>query len=168
MANVEVRKANGNDKSAFPIFDELAKKFDEIRNRAFELFQKRGSNPGYDVEDWLKAEREALGGSVAEFTDQGEAFEIKMALPGFDTKDVQVTATPDQVVVHAESTQEKKSDQGKVLWSEFSSADVYRCFPSPAYIDPDKVTATLDKGVLRVTAAKVAEAKPKTIAIKAA
>jgi HSP20 family protein len=168
MANVEVRKVNGDDKSAFPVFDELAKKLDEIRHRAFALFQKRGNDPGYDLEDWLKAERETFGVSVAAFTDQGDAFEIKMALPGFETKDVQVTAMPDQVMVQAESKHEKKSDNDKVLWSEFSSAEVCRCFSSPASIDPDKVTATLDKGVLRVTAPKVAEVKPKSVAVKAA
>jgi hypothetical protein len=29
-----------------------------IRRRAYELFEARGNQPGHDVEDWLKAERE--------------------------------------------------------------------------------------------------------------
>ena len=31
---------------------------DEIRRRAYELYQQRGAAPGSDVEDWLAAERE--------------------------------------------------------------------------------------------------------------
>jgi hypothetical protein len=31
---------------------------DEIRRRAYELYQQRGSVPGSEAEDWLKAERE--------------------------------------------------------------------------------------------------------------
>jgi hypothetical protein len=32
----------------------------QIRERAYQLFQERGSTPGYENEDWLKAEREVL------------------------------------------------------------------------------------------------------------
>ena len=31
---------------------------DDIRVRAFHLYQKRGSRHGYDIQDWLKAERQ--------------------------------------------------------------------------------------------------------------
>jgi len=31
---------------------------EEIRIRAYELFQERGEQPGYDAEDWLRAEDE--------------------------------------------------------------------------------------------------------------
>ena len=30
----------------------------EIRNRAYEIYLERGAQPGYEVEDWLQAERE--------------------------------------------------------------------------------------------------------------
>jgi hypothetical protein len=31
---------------------------DDIRLRAFHMYQKRGSKHGYDIQDWLKAERQ--------------------------------------------------------------------------------------------------------------
>jgi hypothetical protein len=31
---------------------------EEIRNRAYEIHLQRGGQPGYEVEDWLQAERE--------------------------------------------------------------------------------------------------------------
>jgi hypothetical protein len=33
---------------------------EEIRRRAYELFEQRGYNHGSDYEDWLRAEREIL------------------------------------------------------------------------------------------------------------
>ena len=30
----------------------------EIRHRAYEIYLKRGGQPGYELEDWLQAERE--------------------------------------------------------------------------------------------------------------
>ena len=30
----------------------------EIRNRAYEIYLQRGAGSGYEVEDWLQAERE--------------------------------------------------------------------------------------------------------------
>jgi hypothetical protein len=33
---------------------------DRIRERAFEIFEKRGSQPGHDLQDWFHAERQIL------------------------------------------------------------------------------------------------------------
>jgi outer membrane protein TolC len=35
----------------------------DIAQRAYELYEQRGRQDGWDLEDWLKAERE-LGGAV--------------------------------------------------------------------------------------------------------
>lgn len=32
----------------------------EISERAFEIFEKRGGQPGYDLQDWFRAERQIL------------------------------------------------------------------------------------------------------------
>lgn len=33
---------------------------EQIRSRAYELFEQRGRNEGHDLEDWLQAETEVL------------------------------------------------------------------------------------------------------------
>jgi hypothetical protein len=33
---------------------------DRIRERAFEIYEKRGNKPGNDMQDWLRAERQIL------------------------------------------------------------------------------------------------------------
>jgi Protein of unknown function (DUF2934) len=39
-----------------------------IAARAYELYQKRGGQAGHELDDWLEAEREVLGGSDLRFT----------------------------------------------------------------------------------------------------
>ncbi len=34
---------------------------DEIRQRAYQLYEQRGRLPGFEDQDWLEAEREILG-----------------------------------------------------------------------------------------------------------
>jgi len=33
---------------------------DNLRDRAYEIYVKRGSNPGSEIGDWLQAERELM------------------------------------------------------------------------------------------------------------
>ncbi len=47
--------ANGNGNGFSPIDLET-----EIRIRAYELYEQRGSAPGNEVDDWFAAEREVL------------------------------------------------------------------------------------------------------------
>jgi hypothetical protein len=37
---------------------------EEIRQRAFELFESRGSEEGHELEDWLQAEEEVRTGKA--------------------------------------------------------------------------------------------------------
>lgn len=168
MSNVAVQKVNGND-SSLPIFSELSKKFDEIRQRAFKLFEERGCAAGCELEDWFKAEREVFGSVASELTDKGDAYEIQMTLPGFEIKDVNVTSTPDAIIVHAASKNEKNTEEGEVIWTEFASNDIYRRFAVPNQINVEKTTAILEKGILRINIPKASSPAPeKTIAVKAA
>jgi len=168
MPNVEIQKLKDGQKADLPLLQEFEKRFDQIRNRAFELFENRGRRFGRELDDWLKAEREVFGSAAAELVDKGSTYELQMALPGFDPKQVEVTATPDEIIVHAAASEEKQSDKENVVWSEFTSSDVYRRIPAPMPLNSEDATATLEKGVLRITAPKASEAKPKAIAIKAA
>ena len=46
---------------------------DQIRRRAYELYEQRGSNEGHEVSDWLQAESEIAQkkGADAPRTDRG-------------------------------------------------------------------------------------------------
>jgi HSP20 family protein len=164
MSQLAVKKVNDAGKKSLPIFEEVARRLEGVERRAFDLFEKRGHELGHDLEDWFKAEREALGWPASELTEKEGAYEIHIALPGVDVKDVEVTATPTEVIVHASAQEEKKTQKGKVLWTEFGSRDFYRRFEVPNPINADKVTAKLENGVLRISAPETATPKDVTAA----
>jgi len=159
MAQVAITKVKDAEKKALPVFDEIAKRLEAVQRRAFELFEQRGREDGHELEDWLQAEHELFGWPAAELAEKNGAYEIGVTLPGFEAKDVEVTATPAEVVIHAATQKEKKSEKDNVLWTEFGSDDVYRRFQVPNAINVDQVTAKLDNGLLRVIAPKIANAK---------
>jgi hypothetical protein len=41
---------------------------DKIRRRAYELYEQRGRDDGYELEDWLRAEEEITGRKVRSLT----------------------------------------------------------------------------------------------------
>lgn len=167
MANVAIQKVETGEMKALPVFEEIEKRLKGVRQRAFELFQNRGREIGHDLDDWLRAEHEVMGWPAAEMTDLDGKYEVDLTLPGFDAKQVQITATPSEIIVHAQYKPERKAEPCKVLWTEFGPNDVYRRFETPQPIDVDKIHATLDKGMLHVIAAKAPLAKPKPIEIAA-
>ena len=168
MANVAVQKIEDKKAKPLPLFQEIEKQFEEVRRRAFELFERRGRELGHALEDWFKAEHEVMGWPAAELSEVDSRYELAMTLPGYEPKDVQVTATPAEIIVHAKVETEKKSEEEKRLWTEFRSNDVYRRFGLPEAIDVEKTKASLDKGMLHITAAKMQRAQPKPVEVRAA
>ena len=155
MANVAVEKSH---ESGFP--DNLLQKInaitEEIRCRAFNLFERRGQVTGSDLDDWLQAEREVVLSPASELIEDNNAIHARLALPGFEANDLEVTATPNALVVQAESTHTHEGKEGDVRFCEFSGKSIFRRIDLPADIDVDKVTASLEKGILEITAPKAA------------
>lgn len=152
MSNVAIHKDKA---TAFPLLEEVAKRMDDVRKRAFELFERRGSRPGSELDDWFTAELEVFGRPRAEMKERNGDYEVEVSLPGFAPGDVEVSATPDTLVVHAASERRAKSEPDeKVIWSEFGSREVYRRFALPEEVDASKVSAKLENGLLKLRAPK--------------
>jgi len=116
------------------------------------------------VDDWLQAEREIVWAPASELIENKDDFRARIALPGFEAKELEITATPNALVVRAESTHTHEGKEADVRFCEFSGRKMFRRLDMPADIDVDKVTASLDKGMLEVTAPK---AKAKRLQVAA-
>ena len=68
-------------------FDEL---IDRVRRRAYELFEQRGGQHGGHLEDWLRAEEELSFPAKFTVEEDPGSFNLRMSLPGFKGKDLQV------------------------------------------------------------------------------
>jgi HSP20 family molecular chaperone IbpA len=159
MPQVAITKVNSAEKKTLPVFGEIARRLEAVERRAFDLFEKRGRELGHELEDWFKAEHELFGLHSAEFAEKEGAYEIGIALPGFDVKDVEVTATPNEVIVHAATEKQNKTQKASVFCTEFDANDLYRRFEVPIGINVDQVTAKLNNGMLQINAPKIAKPK---------
>jgi HSP20 family protein len=69
------------------------------------------------------------------------------------------------LTVHGERKFEKEEKEENYRRVESQYGSFTRSFTLPTTVDAEKVTATYDKGVLKIELAKKAEAKPKQIKI---
>lgn len=151
-----VRHLNGREKP--PVFADVEKTIEKIQQRAFSLFEQRGELPGLDRADWLLAEHEVFGSASAELLENDKELTLRIAVPGVESKDVAVTATPDSLIVQANASHRHAEADGEIRFCEFSEDSLCRQFALPSPIDVNTVSASLDKGVLNIVATKAAQA----------
>jgi len=153
MSHVSVERVHGGATESVSLLNEVKALGDRIRQGAYNLFQRRGLAEGSAADDWLKAERELISVPESDLIEKNGAFELQVAVPGFDTKDIRVTAMPDTLVVRAECTHKHEEGGGQVYFCGFNEKQLFRSVDLPAPIDVDRVTAHVEKGVLHITAA---------------
>lgn len=155
MSKLDVKKVSSTEDRSLPVFDEIDELFDRIRERAYERFQVRGIG-GRELDDWLEAEREVCW-PATELVEEDDEFEVKIALAGFKPGDIELTATPRELIVKAEHEYDKADEDEKVHFSEFRHSTVYRRIALPADIEVKKVKAEFEHGLLSIEAPKAGE-----------
>jgi HSP20 family protein len=83
---------------------------------------------------------------------------VEAELPGMDEKDVSVTLSSGVLTLKGEKKSEREEKKDDYHLMERSYGSFQRSFQLAETIDADKVTATFDKGVLKVTLPKRPEA----------
>ncbi|MFO1190106.1 MAG: Hsp20/alpha crystallin family protein [Alphaproteobacteria bacterium] len=173
---VPVKKSQ--PEAALPASTDLWQPFTQLRHEIDRLFDdfwggsRRGMMPRlFDFEPLAKGFKGAVG-FVQPKVDVAETdmnYEITAELPGLDEKDVDVSLSDGVLTIRGEKkteAEEKKKDYYRV---ERSYGSFQRSFALPDSINEDKITATFEKGVLKLTLPKTAEAqkKQRKIEIKA-
>jgi HSP20 family protein len=90
---------------------------------------------------------------------------LKIEVPGIDEKDVDVRLENNTLTVTGERKLEKEEKEENYRRVERQYGSFTRSFTLPQTVDAEGVSAQYDKGVLKITLAKKAEAKPKQIKI---
>ena len=90
---------------------------------------------------------------------------LKMEVPGIDEKDIGVRIENTTLTVHGERKIEKKDKEENIRRVERQYGEFTRSFTVPSSVDPGQVSANYEKGVLKISLAKKAEAKPKQIKV---
>ena len=90
---------------------------------------------------------------------------LKMEVPGIDEKDIDVRIENTTLTVHGERRFEKEEKENNFRRVERQYGTFTRSFTLPSSVDTGQVSANYDKGVLKISLAKRAEAKPKQIKV---
>ena len=121
-----------------------------------EFFGKRPVSRAF-TEEWLPS---------VDISETKDKLLIKAELPGLEAKDVNVSISGDLLIIKGEKKKEEEEKDEHHHYVERYSGSFQRVFQLPAGVKGDKVEATFDKGVLKITLPKVEEAKKKEIEIK--
>src|ERR1700732_5151362 len=90
---------------------------------------------------------------------------LKLEVPGIDEKDIDVRIENNTLTVHGERKIEKEEKEENFRRVERQYGSFTRSFTLPSSVDPGQVSARCDKGVLNISLAKKAEAKPTQIKV---
>jgi HSP20 family protein len=90
---------------------------------------------------------------------------LKLEVPGIDEKDIDVRIENNTLTVHGERKIEKEEKEENFRRVERQYGSFTRSFTLPSAVDPAQVSAHYNQGVLKISLAKKAEAKPKQIKV---
>jgi HSP20 family protein len=155
--------ATETKKEVAPAQDTFSALRNEV-NRLFDNFSKPGSifrHGFFDLEPFRGvASQVGMKTPVVNVAETDKEFEITAELPGISEKDVDVTLADGVLTVKGEKREEKEDKDKNYYLAERSYGSFQRSFRLPDNADQDKISAAVAKGVLTVTIAKKAAAKP--------
>lgn len=101
-------------------------------------------------------------------TERNKAFEVSLAVPGIDKKDINLEVRDDCLIISSEKQYEKEENEDHWMRKEFGYASFQRMFQLPDSADPERIDAHMKNGVLRIKVGKRKEneIKPKNIEVK--
>lgn len=103
---------------------------------------------------------------LVDISETKDNFVVKAELPGLEAKDVNVSISGGMLTVKGEKKTEEEEKDEHYHRIERYSGSFQRVFQLPSGVKADKVKATFDKGILKVTLPKVEEAKKKKIEVE--
>jgi HSP20 family protein len=137
------------------------REFSTLQDRVNRLFRETYTNEGGRDES-LTASKFAPAVDVYE---DEHTVTLKIEVPGIDEKDIDIRLENNTLTVHGERKIEKDEKEENYRRVERQYGTFTRTFTLPTTVDSEKVSANYDKGVLKVTLPKKAEAKPKQIKV---
>jgi HSP20 family protein len=128
----------------------------EIAERAFDLFSRRGGAVGRALDDWLTAERETVWKPPVEVVEKDGEFLVEAAIAGVPPKEMDVQVTPSELLIQGNGAHEHRP--GEIVHAcEFRAGRLFRAVPFPRRVDPHKARAEYRNGLLRVWAPAASE-----------
>jgi HSP20 family protein len=144
------------------------------RNLFDDLFSVHRELDSFFERTWGPFDRSlpAFAGKLTGFNPEVDCYNkngnlvYRLAIPGVDPKDVDLTIADGQVTVKGERTEPAELKDETWLIQEFRYGRFERSFNLPEGVDVDKVSATFNSGVLEITIPAGKAQLPRRIEIK--
>jgi len=163
LAPVQVKSIAPGD-----LIEHFNKMYDQIATRAFSIFENDGRALGHDLENWFKAETELFHPVHIKVTENDGVVNVQAEVPGFEAKDLEITLEPQRLIISGKRETKEETKQGKTIYNERCSNEIFRTVALPVEVDASKASATLKNGVLELQAPKSAKATTSRVEVKAA
>jgi HSP20 family protein len=131
-----------------------------LREKMNRLFEDSLTNKGEDkdltVSNWAPA---------VDIYETGNELVLTAEVPGIDEKDIEIKVEDNTLTLKGERKFEKETKEENFHRLERSYGSFFRAFSLPNSIDPDRIQAEHENGVLKIIMPKRQELKPKTVKI---
>ncbi|MFS8636977.1 MAG: Hsp20/alpha crystallin family protein [Gemmatimonadota bacterium] len=120
----------------------------------------------------LRATLRGPDGYVAEFepavdiTERDDALVLTAELPGMRREDIEVELDNNVLTIRGEKKEEREEKGEERYLYERRFGSFSRSFTLPRTVDPDRISARYERGVLTVTLPKLEESKGKRIEVE--
>jgi HSP20 family protein len=131
-----------------------------IQDRMNQLF--RSSFSGYGDESIASG----AWAPAVDIYETPQAIEMTFEIPGVDQKDIKVNFENNLLTVSGERRLEHDDRREGYHRVERSYGTFHRSFTLPPTIDPNKINAVFENGLLRLTLPKRPETQPRAIEVK--
>ncbi len=92
-------------------------------------------------------------------TEEDDAFQLSVAVPGMKKSDFEIDVEGNQLTISCSKEETQTEKEAKYTRKEYSYHSFERVFTLPNEINKDKIDATYENGVLKLTLPKKEEAR---------
>jgi HSP20 family protein len=126
--------------------------------RPFNMFE--------EIEDMAKSAFESGLVPTVDMYEEDKEIVVKAELPGIRKKDLDIRLDGDVLTIKAQKEAEEEVKEGNYYARERNFGQYVRYITLPSRVDAEKITATLKKGLLKITMPKAENPEIKKIEVK--
>jgi len=102
-----------------------------------------------------------------DISENDNSYLVEAALPGSKPEDIEITALGDTLSIRATQKRDEKTEkEGRYVRHERYEGEMSRTITLPSTVDPDKVKATYENGVLKLEIPKAQAQQSKRIQVQ--
>jgi len=156
-------EADNKKKRTLAAIAEVERAIEETRRSALTLLYERRVVDGGTLNAWLTSEPEDCW-PASRWVERDAEYELRIALPGFDPRTVELTGKPQQLLIEARGRplDSQKPSEERGTSSTVCSRRLRRHVDLPVDFRADKVRATLRDGELIIVATKAGAVREDT------